>query len=97
MKKRNTVLIFGVSSILILISVQIFIIRGVWQQKNELFGIRYAIRSQEALGSIWREMGTDGFDTLRYVLDHYSTNQAVEDLRNAENDTEIARCEKRNS
>ena len=35
MKKRNTVLILGISSILILISVQIFIILGIWKQKNE--------------------------------------------------------------
>jgi two-component system phosphate regulon sensor histidine kinase PhoR len=94
MKKRNTVLIFGVSAILVLISVQVFIIEGVWKQKDELFGIRYAIRSQEGLGTIWREMGTDGFDTLRYVLDHYSTNQAVSDLRAAKNDTELATAKK---
>ena len=89
MKKRNTVLIFGVSAILVLISVQVFIIRGVWKQKNELLGIRYAIRSQEGLATIWRDMGTDGFDTLRYVLNHYAANEAVEDLRAAKNDTEL--------
>ena len=90
MKKRNTVLIFGVSSILILISVQVFIIRGVWLQKNELFGIRYSVRSQEALGYIWREMGTSGFDTLQYVLDHYSSNQAIDELRAAKDENELA-------
>jgi signal transduction histidine kinase len=94
MRKRNTVLIFGVSAILVLISVQIFIIRGVWKQKDELFGIRYAIRSQEGLATIWKEMGTDGFDTLRYVLNHYSSNQAVTDLRAAKNDTELADIKK---
>jgi signal transduction histidine kinase len=94
MKKGNTVLIFGVSAILVLVSVQIFIIRGVWKQKDELFGIRYAIRSQEGLATIWREMGTDGFDTLRYVLNHYSSNQAVADLRAAKNDTELTEIKK---
>lgn len=94
MKKRNTVLIFGVSSILVLISVQVFIIKGVWEQKDELFGIRYAIRSQEGLSTIWREMGTDGFDTLRYVLNHYSTNQAVADLRAAKSDSGLAAVKK---
>jgi signal transduction histidine kinase len=90
MKKRNTVLIYGVSSILILISVQIFIIRGVWQQKNELFGIRYSVRSQEALNYIWRELGTGGFDTLQYVLDHYSSNQAIDELSAANDEKELA-------
>jgi two-component system, OmpR family, phosphate regulon sensor histidine kinase PhoR len=94
MKKRNTVLIYGVSSILILISVQIFIIRGVWQQKNELFGIRYSVRSQEALNYIWRELGTGGFDTLQYVLDHYSSNQAIDELRAADNEKELAEAKK---
>ncbi len=94
MKKRNTVLIFGVSSILILISVQVFIIRGVWNQKNELFAIRYSVRSQEALGSIWRDMGTSGFDTLQYVLDHYASTQAIEELHKAKNETELAETKK---
>jgi len=94
MKKRNTVLIYGVSSILILISVQIFIIRGVWQQKNELFGIRYSVRSQEALNYIWRELGTGGFDTLQYVLDHYSSNQAIDELSAAEDEKELAEAKK---
>jgi signal transduction histidine kinase len=94
MKKRNTVLIYGVSSILILISVQIFIIRGVWQQKNELFGIRYSVRSQEALNYIWRELGTGGFDTLQYVLDHYSSTQAIDELSAANDEKELAEAKK---
>jgi two-component system phosphate regulon sensor histidine kinase PhoR len=94
MKKRNTVLIYGVSSILILISVQIYIIRGVWQQKNELFGIRYSVRSQEALNYIWREMGTGGFDTLQFVLDHYSSTQAIDELRAADGEKELAEAKK---
>lgn len=94
MKKRNTVLIFGISSILILISVQVFIIKGVWQQKDEIFGIRYAIRSQEGLATIWRDMGTDGFDTLRYVLSHYASNQAIADLHAAKNDSALAVAKK---
>jgi hypothetical protein len=37
MKKKNTVLLLGIISILILISVQAFIIRGIWKQKDEMF------------------------------------------------------------
>jgi two-component system, OmpR family, phosphate regulon sensor histidine kinase PhoR len=72
LKNRNTVLILGISSILILISVQIFIISGIWKQKNEMFLLRYAIRSQEALNYIRRNMSTDGFDTVRFLLSNYS-------------------------
>jgi hypothetical protein len=72
MKNRNTVLILGVTSILILISVQVFIITGVWKQKNELFAIKFFVLSQEAIYNIRREMSTDGFDTVRLLLDQYS-------------------------
>ena len=72
MKKRNTVLLLGIASILILISVQVFIIIGVWKQKNEMFALRYTLRSQEALNFINRRMPTDGFDTVRFLLSNYS-------------------------
>ncbi len=41
MKKRNTVLILGIASIIILASVQVFIIKGIWKQRNEMFALRY--------------------------------------------------------
>lgn len=78
MKKRNTVLLLGVTSILILISVQVFIILGVWKQKNEMFSLRYTLRSQEAFGYIRRSMSTDGFDTVRVLLNNYSDKVSKE-------------------
>jgi len=89
MKKKNTVLIYGITAIVILISVQVFIIKGVWQQKNELFAIRYTINSQEALNTIYRRMNIDPFDTVKLLLDQYSA-QAVRDLRDVKNDQELA-------
>ena len=88
MKKKNTVLTYGIASIIVLISVQVFIIRDVWKQKEEIFAIRYTIRSQEALNSIWRRLSTDGFDTVRMLLDHYS-EQAIEELHSAKNEEEL--------
>ncbi len=72
MKKKDTVLLLGIFSILILISVQVFIIRGIWKQKDEMFILRYTLRSQEALSFINRRMPGDGFDTVRYILGNYS-------------------------
>jgi two-component system, OmpR family, phosphate regulon sensor histidine kinase PhoR len=89
MKKKNTVLIYGITAIIILISVQVFIIKGVWQQKDELFAIRYTINSQEALNTIYRRMGIDPFDTVRLLLDQYS-GKAVSELRDIKNDQELA-------
>jgi len=89
MKKRNTVLILGIWSILILISVQVFIIRGVWKQKDELFAIRYTIRTQEALNSIRRGMSNDGFDTVRLLLD-LNSKQFITELHAIKDENELA-------
>jgi|WetSurMetagenome_2_1015567.scaffolds.fasta_scaffold09810_3 signal transduction histidine kinase len=72
MYKRNTVLILGIISILILVSVQIFIIKGIRNQKDEMFSLRYKVLSQEALDYINRRMPTRGFDTVRFLLSNYS-------------------------
>ena len=89
MKKKDTVLILGIFSILILISFQIYMVRGIWQQKDEMFVLRYTLRSQEALNFINRRMQGDGFDTVRYILDRYSEQSikeihAVKDLNELE-------------
>jgi two-component system phosphate regulon sensor histidine kinase PhoR len=88
MKKRNTVLLLGIASILILISVQVFIITGVWNQKNEMFSLRYTLRSQEALTMINRRMQTDGFDTVRFLLSKYS-EQANSELHAIKDENEL--------
>jgi signal transduction histidine kinase len=72
MKKINTVLILGIVSIIILISVQIFIIKGIWKQRDEMFVLRYSMLSKDALDVINRRMQTDGFDTVRFLLRNYS-------------------------
>lgn len=71
MRKKNTVLILGITSIVVLISVQVYIITGVWKQKHEMFSLRYTMRSQEALMFIRRSAftgGDDGFDMVRVLL-----------------------------
>ena len=78
MKKRNTILLLGIISIIILTSVQVFIITGILRQKNEMFSLRYTIRSQEALSFINRRLYTDGFDTVRFVLSKRSEQAAKE-------------------
>jgi two-component system phosphate regulon sensor histidine kinase PhoR len=68
MKKRNTILLLGVFSIIILITAQVIIIRGVWKQKDEMFNLRYRSLSQDALSIMDRQWSTDGFDTVRILL-----------------------------
>ena len=93
MKKGNTVLILGVSSILILISVQVFIILGIWKQKNEMFALKYTMLSKEALSYINRRMPTDGFDTVRFLLTKYS-DQANKELHAIKDQKELIEKEK---
>lgn len=87
MKKKNTVLLLGVISMLILISVQVFIITGEWNQRNEMFSLRYTMRSQEALRYIWRSLSTNGFDTVEVLLDDYSTKISRDLFRIKDNDS----------
>ena len=68
MKKRNTILLLGIFSIIILITAQIIIIRGVWKQKDEMFNLRYRLLSQDALAVMDRQWSTDGFDTARILI-----------------------------
>jgi len=89
MKKKNTVLLLGIVSIIILISVQVFIVRSVWKQKDEMFSLRYTMRSQEALNMINRRMRTDGFDTVRFLLGLYSERANIE-LHSISDSNELA-------
>jgi two-component system phosphate regulon sensor histidine kinase PhoR len=72
MKKKDTVLLLGIISILILVTAQFWLVRGIWNQKDEMFVLRYTLRSQEALSFISRRMQNNGFDTVRYILGRYS-------------------------
>jgi len=89
MKKKNTVLFLGVTSIVILITVQVYIILGIWQQKNEMFRLQYSMHSQEALSFIRRGMSTDGFDTVRFLLRNYS-EKANKELHAIKDEKELS-------
>ena len=93
MKKRNAVLVLGITSILILISVQVFMITGIWKQKNETFALKYTILSKDALNFISRRIHTDGFDTVRYLLSTES-EKFNQELHAAKNPEELAEKEK---
>jgi signal transduction histidine kinase len=73
MKKRNTVLILGIFSILVLIAAQLIIIKGVWRQKDEMLWLRYRSLSQEAWSNMQRSRRSiDPFQTVRFILRNYS-------------------------
>jgi len=86
MKKRNTILLFGILSIIILATVQVIIISGVWRQKDEMFNLRYRLLSQDALSVMNRRWGTDGFDTARLVISAQS-DKWVREITSIKDDT----------
>ena len=95
MKKKNWILILGTSAIIILISVQLFIIGGVWKQKDEMFDLRYKTLSQEAMVMLGKLKNTDGFDTALYLVNSYADtvmNKEIYAIKN-EKDLEVKKKE----
>jgi two-component system, OmpR family, phosphate regulon sensor histidine kinase PhoR len=86
MKKKDTVLLLGVISIVILIVFQIYLAGSIWRQKDEMFVLRYTLRSQEGLSFISRRLRSDGFDTVRFILNRYSgkANKEIHELKNTD-------------
>jgi signal transduction histidine kinase len=68
MKNRDTVLILGITSILILIAAQLIVIRGLWKQNDELLKLKYRTLSQEAVGSMRGQRGNIAYDTVSRLL-----------------------------
>jgi signal transduction histidine kinase len=78
MKKRNTILILGIFSILVLIVGQVLIIRNVWKQQDQTIFFKYRDLSQQAVGSL-RGQRINTFDTVAFILGKYS-EKVVEEL-----------------
>jgi signal transduction histidine kinase len=72
MKKRNTILILGIFSILVLIAAQLIIIKGVWEQKDEMLYLRYRSLSQEAWSTLRGRRSLDPYKTVRFILNRYA-------------------------
>ncbi len=76
MRKRNTILTLGILAIIFMAASQIIILRGLWNQQNEMLTIRYRSLPQEAIGAL-RESNTV-HDTVQYLLNEYSRDMAEE-------------------
>jgi two-component system, OmpR family, phosphate regulon sensor histidine kinase PhoR len=89
--KRNSILILGVVSLIILISIQSYIIKGVVKQKNEMFDLRYKILSKEAIDIIAKQFNTNGFDTALYLIDEYGAGELNKGYINISDSAALAR------
>jgi signal transduction histidine kinase len=79
MQKRNTILLLGIFAIIALVAGQFIIIKGVWQQKDEMLYLRYRSLSQEAVASLRGMRAFDPYDTVRFILDN-EARKAVSEL-----------------
>jgi signal transduction histidine kinase len=89
MKKKNTILIFGTGSILILISVQIFLIGSVWKQKDEMFDLRYKTLSQDVMAKLNKVNNNTGFDTALYLVNKYSEEVMNKEISSIKNEQDL--------
>ncbi|MFN8240550.1 MAG: HAMP domain-containing sensor histidine kinase [Bacteroidales bacterium] len=94
MKKRNSVLIFGISSILILISVQLFLILGIWKEKGQMVDLRYKTLSQEATEELNKLKNTDGFDTAIFIIDKYAEDIITNEIHKIKNENDLKALKK---
>lgn len=89
MKKRNSILIFGVSAILILITVQNILIRGIWNEKSQMVDLKYKTLSQEAIGQLDKLKNTDGFDTAIFIIDKTAQDVMTRQIHDINNEADL--------
>lgn len=77
--KKKILPIAGITSMVVLIAVQIFIIGQIWQQKNELFLLNNRQLSQQAITFYDTEYRINGFETALDLLDDYSQGITLKD------------------
>jgi two-component system phosphate regulon sensor histidine kinase PhoR len=94
MNKKSTVLLLGIIAIIILIAVQVFIVAGVWKQKDEVFNLRYSLLSKDALRSIESRYSDNGFDTASAMINFYAEKVLKEGIDSISNDTLLAEKKK---
>jgi signal transduction histidine kinase len=94
MKKKNTILLFGTGSIIILISVQIFLIGNVWRQKSEMFDLRYKTLSQDVVSKLRRMNSNIGFDTALFLINTYSDSIMRKEIHNIKNEQDLISLKK---
>jgi len=79
--KRKILPIAGITSVIVLIAVQTFIIGQIWQQKNELFLLNSRQLSQQAVAFYDTEYRISGFEKALDLLDDYSSGISLKDAK----------------
>lgn len=89
MKKKNRILIFGIISIVILISVQLLIIEYIWVEKDIMFDLKYKSLSREAMDQLSRIKRTDGFDNALDLVNRYAEEKMTREIKGIKNEEDL--------
>lgn len=89
MKKKDSILILGTASIIILIMVQVFVIKDIWTDKDVMFDLKYKLLSQEAMDQLNMMSQTDGFENAVNFLNNYSKEVMTQDIQKVKNDEDL--------
>jgi signal transduction histidine kinase len=89
MKQKNTILLFGTASIIILISIQVYLISSIWRQKDEMFDLRYKTLSQDVIGRMNRMNNNAGFDTAYILINTYAEGIMRKDIFTIKNEKDL--------
>jgi len=79
--KNRTLPIAGVISVIVLISVQTFIIGQIWHQKNELFRISYSKLAEKAIEFHEQKERINGFERSSEKIDIYLSDFVIKDSK----------------
>jgi signal transduction histidine kinase len=83
--KRSLLISLSLSAILIFILVQVYLVHNIWKQKEEQLNFRYTALSREALASMMKRSGENGFEKSMTILDIFSDLIKQKELPNCKN------------
>jgi two-component system phosphate regulon sensor histidine kinase PhoR len=89
MKKKNRVLVLGVISIIVIISVQLLILDYIWVEKDVMFDLKYKSLSQEAMEQLNRLNKSDGFENALDLVNRYAEEVMTKEFKNVKNETDL--------
>ena len=94
MKQKNTILLFGTVSIIILISIQLFLINSIWHQKDEMFDLRYRMLSQDVIAKLNKLNNNAGFDTAYILINSYAGQIMQKEIFTIKNEHDLLSLKK---
>jgi signal transduction histidine kinase len=80
--KRHILLVVSLIALLLFLAVQLYMIRSIWQQKEEIILMRYTNLSREGLNLLLAKKKSNGFEKAMEVTDKFVGYLISEELPN---------------